>query len=114
MSDVLDQADALMRRHRSFVARTTEPAEPSPPPVIEDDIPVLTEVVAEISPVDSDPTPVPDRELEEALSTWLATVLPAALDHASNALTTELAERARQELLPKLLEITKNGTRQKL
>ena len=52
-SDVVDRADALMRRRRTFVAARPRPPEiprdlPSPPPqaIEDDDLPVLTEVVA--------------------------------------------------------------------
>jgi hypothetical protein len=45
---VLAQADALMRRHRVFVAGAAAPT-PAPAPLAEpeEDIPVLTDVVAE-------------------------------------------------------------------
>ena len=52
-SDIVDRADTLMRRRRTFVAARPRPPEiaapiPSPPPQAteDDDLPVLTEVVA--------------------------------------------------------------------
>lgn len=52
VSDVIDRADSLMRRRRTFVATrpsapATAPVASVPPAVIEDDdLPVLTEVVS--------------------------------------------------------------------
>lgn len=105
---VLDKADALMRRHRSFVAR--DPAAPPPPPV--PDIPVLTEKVG--ADETADPQEQMQAVLEAELERWLAEALPAAVTEVSAILTAELAIRAREELLPNLLETLKNGTSQKL
>lgn len=105
--DVLDQADALMRRHRSFVARPVgatgnapsgDDAEPS-------DIPVLTEVVdAEpIAPRNIDALLDTLRnEVDTALESWLVEVLPAAVASASQQILAELDSKARQSLLPRL------------
>ncbi len=69
--DVLGKADALMRRHRSFVAGGAQPAS------ADEDVPVLTEVF--------DPGPT-------------APALPAALSGGPGA--EELAERMRELLAP--------------
>ena len=47
--DVVDRADALMRRRRSFVAGLASKAEPTVPEIVaseDDDLPVLTEIVS--------------------------------------------------------------------
>lgn|GEM_PF-2764439 len=96
--DVVEQADALMRRYRSFVARApedggeTEPHGTAAP--ADEDIPVLTEIVA------------PDRQAGEA-----AAIDPAAL----RAIIADSLQRWIDEaLLPQLLEKIEHGTRQKL
>lgn len=116
---VLAQADALMRRHRVFVASgnaTTEATEN--PSSQEDDIPVLTEVVAEVvaesSPNES-PAPIPVQELldsqrakiEQTIEQWLDEKLPEevlrVMDGISDQLIGSLVTRMRNELLPQLL-----------
>jgi len=131
-ASVLDQADALMQRHRRYVAAPPEfhapvvapaPVEPASTPepepaqethaprADETDIPVLTDIVA-------DATDVPATHAEHVgavLDHWLAGSLPAAIEHAADRLLTELAARARDELLPQLIEtLNHHGTRQKL
>jgi len=123
-NDVITQADALMRRHRSFVARVIEATNDETASAAMDsvendtDIPVLTEVV------DAPATTPPDIEtvlaalradVEIELSAWLVEVLPAAVANASQNILAELDAKARHTLLPHLLEILENGTtRQKL
>jgi hypothetical protein len=107
--DVFNQADALMRRHRSFVARAPEDqaahaAENPPSP--EADIPLLTEVV---EPTDLAPASIDDilaalqEDIQNELSAWLVEMLPAAVASASQHILTELDIRARNTLLPRLL-----------
>jgi hypothetical protein len=116
---VLAQADALMRRHRVFVAggnATTEATEN--PPSQDDDIPVLTEVVAEVvaeSSSNESPPPVPVQELldsqrakiEQTIEQWLDEKLPEevlrVMDGISDQLIGSLVTRMRNELLPQLL-----------
>lgn len=116
---VLAQADALMRRHRVFVAGSNVTAEATEnPPSQEDDIPVLTEVVAEVvaesSPNES-PAPIPVQELldsqrakiEQTIEQWLDEKLPEevlrVMDGISDQLIGSLVTRMRNELLPQLL-----------
>lgn len=116
---VLAQADALMRRHRVFIAGGNAAAEATEnPPSQEDDIPVLTEVVAEAiaesSPNES-PPPVPVQELldsqrakiEQTIEQWLDEKLPEevlrVMDGISDQLIGSLVTRMRNELLPQLL-----------
>lgn len=106
---VLQQADALMRRHRRFVAGGEVTVN-----AVAEDVPVLTEVVEQ----DALSTGVPEQEiaarihaavganeaeLARALERWIATQLPhalaLALDSVADQLQQELAARLRAELL---------------
>lgn len=116
---VLAQADALMRRHRVFIAGGNAAAEATEnPPSQEDDIPVLTEVVAEAiaeSSQNESPPPVPVQELldsqrakiEQTIEQWLDEKLPEevlrVMDGISDQLIGSLVTRMRNELLPQLL-----------
>jgi len=105
--DVIGQADALMRRHRSFVARSAENSSVSEATLDEADIPLLTEIV------DTESTPqsidalidLLDGEIETTLSDWLVEALPAAVTNASQHVLAELDTKARNTLLPRLQEI---------
>lgn len=91
-SDVVDRADSLMRRRRSFVA--APPASPQatlgkPQPVAEDDdIPVLTEVVSAEAAVSEGGTNRVDEtqvtllasDLAEAIGQQLTYELPTLLE----------------------------------
>ena len=115
-SPLFDQADALMRRRRVFVAGAAAvDADGAAPP---DDLPLLTEVV--------DVEPVPPAAEVEALAhdllarllderrtalalemeTWLDEQLPQlvirAMDGITDHLVTLLTVRAREDLLPRL------------
>lgn len=112
--DVLSQADALMRRHRSFVARVAEKTDEESAAVTTDsatsdiDIPVLTEVVDVSATVPLDLAAILHAlrdDIESELSEWLVEVLPAAVANASQNILTELDAKARHTLLPRLLEI---------
>lgn len=107
--DVLSQADALMRRPRTFVAQSRGPA-PAPD---DDDLPVLTEVVsADLNalPVAAQGTAAGDaglsRAMEEELAVWLDTELPKAVmrvtDGLADRLIEELGASARTHLLAAL------------
>ncbi len=123
-TDVIDQADALMRRHRSFVARVTDqPGDTNTAAVAtgeghDADIPLLTEMVESgvpgASSVDGvaskpiDTTKLLDglrADIEQELSVWLVEELPAAVANASQSILTELDAKARHTLLPRLLEM---------
>lgn len=91
-TDVVDRADSLMRRRRSFVA--TQPATPPAPlgmpqPVAEDDdIPVLTEVISAEAAVSEGSTNRVDEtqitllasDLAEAIGQQLTYELPTLLE----------------------------------
>jgi len=107
-SDVLLKADALMQRHRSFVARSADEPLPAPQPAGDEDIPVLTEVVVadETSPQDLDALlDALHKDIERELSNWLVEALPAAVMNASQHILSELDAKARHTLLPRLQEI---------
>ena len=117
-SPLFDQADALMRRRRVFLAGAAAiDADSAAPP---DDLPLLTEVV------DLEPVPPAAAEAVEALArahlarllderrtavaleleTWLDEQLPQlvirAMDGITDHLVTVLTLRAREDLLPRL------------
>ena len=116
-NDIITQADDLMRRHRSFVARVAELSSKESSTAgttnAESDIeiPVLTEVVD--ASANAIPAPSQDidnvlralrEEIESELSEWLVEVLPAAVANASQNILSELDAKARHTLLPRLLE----------
>lgn len=116
-NDIITQADALMRRHRSFVARVAEVSTEESTSAVtrnlasDSEIPVLTEVVdASTHALSAPPRDVDGilealrEDLESELSEWLVEVLPAAVANASQNILTELDAKARHTLLPRLLE----------
>ncbi len=113
-SPLLQQADALMRRHRRvFVAGADNAAAATNA----EDVPVLTEVfeadqlIANVAQVAEDEirarvqaaVGANEAELARALERWIATQLPhalsQALDSVADQLKLELAARLRAELL---------------
>ena len=80
-SDVVDRADSLMRRRRSFVASVsgkTEPISAPPPPISDDeDLPVLTDVVSAAAVV---PETQAEPYDEEALLSIIAADLVRTLE----------------------------------
>lgn len=109
--DILDQADALMRRHRSFVARPAGEALASgveQADADETDIPLLTEVVDTSEVVAQDIDAVLDAlrvAIDDELSAWLVDVLPAAVANASQHILAELDVKTRNTLQPRLQKI---------
>lgn len=102
-SQVLAQADALMRRHRVFVAGGA-----TAPQSVEEDIPVLTDIVPQISGDD----PSMQREeleqrLRDALVEWIDEALPQEVlkltDNIADQLLAALDARLRNELVPRLI-----------
>lgn len=115
--DILDQADALMRRHRSFIARATEGTDAARENVEaqETEIPLLTEVVdtSEVVAQDIETIIAALRsEIDEAMSAWLVDVLPVAVANASQQILSELDAKARNTLLPRLQQILAEHTGQ--
>jgi hypothetical protein len=110
--DILSQADALMRRHRSFVARGDASA-PSAMPLAENgladgDIPLLTEIV-EIATGPSENEGAQSAQsklIEQTLDTWLAEAMTsridALLEQVGKQLLADLSDEARATLLPRL------------
>lgn len=96
--DVLDKADALMHRHRSFVARGAHAPEVDVVP----DIPVLTEKV------DADGTADPQTQLRQTLELelehWVAETLPAHVDRLTSQMREMLLTRLDKEVRTVLLE----------
>ncbi|MCX8086667.1 MAG: hypothetical protein N3C63_07145 [Rhodocyclaceae bacterium] len=106
--DLLSQADALMRRHRSFIARPPEPAAAPSAASEEAELPLLTDIVATetLDPQDEERRLAElEPRFTEILSAWLAEALPLALNRAHEALGAELTTQAREKLLPRLLEL---------
>lgn len=114
---VLAQADALMRRHRTFVAGAT----PVSPPISadnEEEIPVLTDIIDDKAtvtvPISPDVDPVANaiaekhQLIETILEQWLDKELPnevlRVMDGVSDQLIGTLVRRMREELLPQLVE----------
>lgn len=114
--ELLQKADALMRR-RSFVAGANEaPEEPATAPAAPDDVPVLTEVVepdAGLLPEAADAPPKKIASLRNSLAfeleTWLDEELPQhvmrVLDGLTDQLIIQLSLKARADLLPRLQAI---------
>ncbi|HEX8987764.1 MAG TPA: hypothetical protein VF816_07375 [Rhodocyclaceae bacterium] len=112
--DLLHKADALMRRHRVFVAGANDAAfadAAAPADGADDDVPVLTEIVAaEAVPAAGRTRAVDVAALRAALAaeleTWLDAELPThvqrVLDGVTDQLILQLSDKARTELLPRL------------
>ncbi|MEW5888589.1 MAG: hypothetical protein AB1768_05995 [Pseudomonadota bacterium] len=101
--DVLGKADALMQRHRSFVAGGRPAAAAA-----EDDIPVLTDEV-ELDEADAEDAAAAEQRLQEILNRlepeiarrvqeWLAAELPHIVARELGALGPRLIQSAHQSL----------------
>ncbi len=116
--DLIEKTDALIRRHRSFIARPAPPPSAQSASAPEETIPVLTEVVSNADEHLEDPLArlaALQGELQAAFTAWLDEALPAALNDISPQLCDLLADGARKTLLPQLLETLKHGnSREKL
>jgi len=111
--DLLQKADALMRRHRVFVAGAAAEKDDAAAPAGNDDIPVLTEVVSGDAVAESAAPAhagVPLSRLRSALAfeleAWLDEELPLhvmrVLDGITDQLIIQLSLKARSDLLPRL------------
>ncbi len=121
-TDLLLKADALMRRTRSYVAS------PPPPPAetevaigearpetlidssIDDDVPILTEIVTDGEAALATAPPHMQEHLaalREELALWLEQELPHAVlkvtDGLADQLMGELTHQAEKNLLPRLI-----------
>ena len=117
--NLLLKADALMRRHRVFVAGAEEKDE-EVAITGHDDVPVLTDVVSADAALESVPsvrTSVDLSRLRNALAfeleTWLDEELPQhvmrVLDGVTDQLIIQLSLKARSELLPRLQSILESA-----
>lgn len=107
-AELLQKADALIRRTRTYVAGS--PPAPSPMPVADDDLPVLTEIVTEREAALATAPPHMQEHLDalrEELSRWLEQELPHAVlkvtDGLADQLMGELTHQAEKNLLPRLI-----------
>lgn len=106
--DVLGKADALMRRHRSFVAGA-----PKPPADSDEDVPVLTDEVDLDGPAAPDALDAQQRiaeilnrlepEIASLVQQWLATELPHLVAKELGALAPRLIQATHQSLEQALL-----------
>lgn len=116
--DLIEKTDALIRRHRSFIARPAPPPPAQTASATEETIPVLTEVVTNADEPLENPAArlaALQSELEAAFSRWLNDALPAALNDGTPQLCALLSAAAEKTLLPQLLETLTHGTsREKL
>lgn len=106
-AEVLRKADALMRRGRVFVAGAAQTPALAP---VEEDLPVLTDVVTEQEAAFATAPPHMQEHLDalrEELSRWLDQELPHAVlkvtDGLADQLMGELTRQAEQKLLPRLI-----------
>lgn len=129
MTDVIDKADSLMRRHRSAGAPASGVAAAADMPAAKasdaDDLPLLTEVVA---PADGTLPATAARDIEDLLRERLAAALPQqrellrrelaawldeqlpqlvmrVLDGVTDQLVAQINTQARMTLLPKLQSV---------
>jgi hypothetical protein len=112
--DLLDKADALMRRHRVFVAGANDPAFADAAETVEsadEDVPVLTDVVgpelvAAVPAMQAVDLDALRAALAAVLDSWVDTELPLhvqrVLDGVTDQLILQLSEKSHGELLPRL------------
>lgn len=110
--DILSQADALMRRHRSFVARSEAADSPEAAAAGNDrgeaDIPLLTEIVeVATGSDDGNARNILSKAVQSELDRWLDESLPSRIDALAaqfgKQLLTDLKGEALDTLLPRLL-----------
>ncbi len=107
-ADILRQADALIRRTRVFVAGSLPAAATAT--ALEDDVPVLTDIVTAHEAALATAPPHMQQHLDalrEELSLWLEQELPHAVlrvtDGLADQLMGELTDQAEKNLLPRLI-----------
>jgi hypothetical protein len=110
--DILSQADALMRRHRSFVARSDTADSPETASAGKDhgdaDIPLLTEIVEIATGTDDgNARTALSKAIQSELNSWLDEGLPSRIDalteQIGKQLLADLKGEALNTLLPRLL-----------
>ncbi|MBI5791369.1 MAG: hypothetical protein HZA63_07835 [Rhodocyclales bacterium] len=106
--EILQKADALIRRSRTYVAGTQAMQQPAAP--ADDDLPVLTEIVSEHDIAFATAPPHMQQHLDalrDELSRWLEQELPHAVlkvtDGLADQLMGELTHQAERNLLPRLM-----------
>lgn len=109
-TELLQKADALIRRTRVFVAGSPLPVSDPAPELPEEDLPVLTEIVTDDEAALATAPPHMQRHLDalrEELSRWLEQELPQAVlkvtDGLADQLMGELTHQAEKNLLPRLI-----------
>lgn len=108
--DLLQKADALIRRTRVFVAGSPAPAAEPAAALPDEGLPVLTEVVTDDEAALAAAPPHMQHHLDalrEELSRWLDQELPQAVlkvtDGLADQLMGELTHQAEKNLLPRLI-----------
>ncbi|MCF8198506.1 MAG: hypothetical protein K9J42_07050 [Sulfuritalea sp.] len=109
-TDLLQKADALIRRTRVFVAGSTLSIEEPAATLPEEDLPILTDVVTDDEAALATAPPHMQHHLDalrEELSRWLDQELPQAVlkvtDGLADQLMGELTHQAEKNLLPRLI-----------
>jgi hypothetical protein len=114
--DLMQKADALMRRRRIFLAGGANDAdgakELAAAEDADDDIPLLTDVVSPdvaSSPHSNVDVAALRRALAAEIESWLDRDLPSQVQHVLDGITDQLilqlSAQARSELLPRLQDI---------
>ena len=109
-TELLQKADALIRRTRVFVAGSPLTVSDPAPELPEEDLPVLTEIVTDDEAALATAPPHMQHHLDalrEELSRWLEQELPQAVlkvtDGLADQLMGELTHQAEKNLLPRLI-----------
>ena len=100
-SDIVDRADSLMRRRRSFVAAPAskpEMASVALPVIDDDDLPVLTEVVSAEAAVSEEPSDRFDETLVSLLASDIAHAIGQQLTYDLPSLLETTLLNAGEEL----------------
>lgn len=107
-ANLLRQADALIRRNRTYVSDQVTVSGPATAP--DQDLPVLTDIVTDHQAALATAPPHLQKHLDalrEELSRWLEQELPHAVlkvtDGLADQLMGELTHQAEKKLLPRLI-----------
>ncbi|MCF8150127.1 MAG: hypothetical protein K9K30_06820 [Burkholderiaceae bacterium] len=109
-AELLQKADALIRRTRVFVAGSSLEKPDVMQAAAEEDLPILTDIVTEDEAALATAPPHMQRHLDalrEELSRWLDQELPQAVlkvtDGLADQLMGELTHQAEKNLLPRMI-----------